>query len=280
MPPPKDWPLFDTSQMIRGPVHDWHVQRMGTGPDLLLLHGAGGSTHSFRAMIPLLAQDFSVTAIDLPGHGYTRLGRQRRSGLQAMAADISGLSDHLNLSLTGIIGHSAGVAIALEMSKHRPDIRVIGINPALGHFEGIAGVVFPAMAKLLAAVPFTAKLFSNLSARPDRIRALIDSTGSNLDEQGLDLYRRLVAHEPHVAGALAMMAQWSLDSLLPNLSSLPTQTLFITGANDKTVPPQVAKNAVKQMMHAELQNIDGFGHLIHEEIPDQIAEICSAFLRA
>ena len=44
---------------------------MGDGPDLLLLHGSGAATHSWRDLAPLLARDFRVIAPDLPGHGFT-----------------------------------------------------------------------------------------------------------------------------------------------------------------------------------------------------------------
>ena len=56
----------------------WHVQMMGTGPQVLLLHGAGAATHSWRDVAPLLARDFTVIAPDLPGHGFTDTPRGRR----------------------------------------------------------------------------------------------------------------------------------------------------------------------------------------------------------
>ena len=113
--------------------------------------------------------------------------------------------------------HSAGGAIALRMAQ--ADLApqggapfVIGINAALGEFPGLAGLVFPVMAKALAAMPFTASLFSGASSNPDRIKALIKSTGSELDAEGLDLYRRLVADRSHVDATLLMMAQWKTST--------------------------------------------------------------------
>ena len=51
---PTDWPHRATSRRIACPPHLWHAQIAGTGPDLLLLHGAGGATHSWRNLMPLL----------------------------------------------------------------------------------------------------------------------------------------------------------------------------------------------------------------------------------
>ncbi len=277
---PEDWPLRQYSRIVRGPVHEWHAQTVGDGPDVLLLHGAGGSVHSFRDLIPPLASSFRVTAIDLPGHGFTRLGAQRRSGLGPMANDIKSFFMSENIRPVAIIGHSAGAAIALQIGQFEPHIRIVGINPALGHFEGIAGVLFPAMAKLLAAMPFTPRLFSTASARPERIKTLIDSTGSKLGADGLALYRSLVARESHVKGALSMMAQWSLDDLLPRFPEIQNEVLFILGEEDTTVPPKVGLDAAAKIRNANTISLGAKGHLVHEESPEDVAQICLDFLRA
>ena len=86
------WPNADLSRRVQGPVHRWHVQEAGQGKTILLLHGAGGSTHNYRDMIPVLAHDFRVVAIDLPGQGFTQLGARHRCGLDPMAQDIAALS--------------------------------------------------------------------------------------------------------------------------------------------------------------------------------------------
>lgn len=48
-----------------------HVEMAGAGPPLVLLHGFGGSTYSWRRVMPELAQSFRVVAVDLNGFGYT-----------------------------------------------------------------------------------------------------------------------------------------------------------------------------------------------------------------
>ena len=88
---PADWPHRDLSRHIACKPHLWHMQEMGAGPLVLLLHGAGGATHSWRHLMPLLAADYRVVAIDLPGQGFTRLGARGRCGLDPMATDIARL---------------------------------------------------------------------------------------------------------------------------------------------------------------------------------------------
>lgn len=279
----KSWPNAQLSRRVQGPVHRWHVQETGTGKTLLLLHGAGGSTHSFRGLIPVLAKDHHVVALDLPGHGFTQLGARHRSGLDPTAHDIAALCTQEGWTPDIIIGHSAGGAVALRLAQ--PDLSprgqtplVIGINAALSEFKGVAGLLFPAMAKALAAVPFTAKLFSGASANPARIKALIDGTGSVLDDEGLALYRRLVADRTHVDGTLIMMAQWRLNPLLDRLPQHQGPVHFIVGDKDKTVSPQVSKDAARLIQNAQVHHLPELGHLAHEERPAEMASLIQSII--
>ncbi len=264
----KGWPLSDHSRVILHRPHRWHVQEAGTGPTLLLLHGAGGATQSWRGVFPILAATHHVVAVDLPGQGFTRLGARDRCNLDAMATDLASLCASEGWHPDVIVGHSAGAAIALRMAEAMdPAPRVIGINAALGNFRGAAGWLFPLMAKVLALTPFTADLFVATSSSPRNIQRLIDGTGSRLDAEGLDLYRRLAADRGHVDATLAMMSQWSLDGLLARLPANPAPTLFIVGDTDKAVPPSVSVDAAARMRDAGVVRLPGLGHLAHEEDP-------------
>ena len=274
------WPLSAASRRIDGPVHRWHAQVCGSGPVLLLLHGAGGSTHSFRDLVPLLSEAYTVVSLDLPGHGFTQLGARQRSGLPATVEDVQRLCGQEGWAPDVIVGHSAGAAVALQMAMTtagQPP-RVIGLNAALGEFPGIAGLVFPLMAKALAAMPFATTLFSTTSANPDRIRTLINSTGSTLEPEGYELYRRLVGDKAHVDGTLKMMAQWDLMPLLRALPDYGGPVDLIVGSNDATVPPSVSETVAAKMPNAQVHRVEGLGHLMHEERPAQIAALIMTLL--
>ena len=66
-----DWPNRAASRFVTVGAMRWHVQVMGSGPVLLLLHGTGASSHSWRDLAPRLARHFTVLAPDLPGHGFS-----------------------------------------------------------------------------------------------------------------------------------------------------------------------------------------------------------------
>ena len=267
-----DWPNSDLSRMIRVRPHDWHVQETGSGPVVLLIHGAGGSSHSYRDLIPLLAQRFRVVAVDLPGHGFTCLGTRHRSALDTMAQDLAALCSHEGWLPAAVVGHSAGAAVALRLAllqELRP--RIVSLNPALEPFRGLAGLTFPVVARMVAMTPFIVDLALKQMATPERVSRLLRGTGSRLEPEGIALYARLFRDRDHVDGVMLMMAQWKLDGLLADLPHVDTPCLFLTGSNDATIPPVIAVDAARRMPRAEVQSLDDYGHLMHEEAPDVIA---------
>lgn len=268
-----DWPLTAYSRQITCRPHRWHVQEYGTGNTIVLIHGAGGATQSFRHLFPLLARDHHVVAIDLPGQGFTRLGARHRCGLDPMAEDLLALTHQEGWNPAMIVGHSAGVAIALRLWELglRPAQGITGINAALGNFKGVAGWLFPLMAKALAATPFSANLFVASTTR-NSVRNLITGTGSVLDAQGQDLYYRLARDRAHVDATLSMMAQWSLNGLLSRLGQIDAPVHLITGLSDRAVPPQVSRDAVSRLPNARLTELPELGHLAHEEDAALVAQ--------
>ncbi|HMO73440.1 MAG TPA: alpha/beta fold hydrolase [Paracoccaceae bacterium] len=268
---PADWPHRAFSQTVVAGPHRWHVQVMGEGPDLLLLHGAGGGGLSSRGLAPLLSPRFRLIVPDLPGQGHTRPGRRDRFGLDAMAEDLGHLCDALGATPDAAIGHSAGAALALRLAEVRPLRAVAGLNAALGTFDGVAGVLFPLIARALRAAPFVPQVFARLTGTTSKVAALLSSTGSTLDAEGVELYRRLVARPDHVEGALAMMAAWRLEGLLGRLPQITLPVLLLAGANDRTVPPEVSARAAGRLPQADCRSLPGLGHLMHEEAPGRIA---------
>lgn len=274
------WPLTQHSRRILHRPHRWHVQEAGSGPTVVLLHGAGGATHSWRGLFPLLMAGFHVIAVDLPGHGFTQSGARQRSGLEDMTIDLSSLIANQGWQPTALIGHSAGAAIALNLAARldTPDLRIITLNAALSNFDGVAGWLFPKLAKLLAVTPFTADVFAATASSSSSVARLIGGTGSTLSPEGIALYQRLVSDRTHVDGTLSMMSQWSLDGLLPRLDQIEAPVLLITGDRDRTVAPEVSRRAAKRLKRAELHSLPGLGHLMHEEDPQAVARLITNFV--
>lgn len=257
--------------------HRWHVVEMGEGPGTLMLHGAGSSALSFRRMADRLEGERRLLIPDLPGHGRTRLGTRQRSGLQPMAEDVGRLAQDRLDRIDLVIAHSAGAAVALEMARHMDVGRIVAINPALRPFDGVAGWLFPMLAKALAINPLAPQILARMTGNTRRIRDLLKAQGSAVDDEMIAHYRALASDPRHVAGTLAMMGQWSVDPLRRALPGIATPVLFLAGANDQTVPPEVSEEAAGMMPNAEVVVMDGLGHLAHEEDPDRVVHAIRDF---
>lgn len=273
------WPNAAHSRFVDSRPYRWHVQVMGEGPVLLLLHGAGAATHSWRGLAPLLARHYRLVMPDLPGHGFTR-HRAGRSTLDAMAADVTTLLDTLGEVPAAYVGHSAGATIALRLALDAPAPRpVVSINGAFAAFDGFAGWLFPVMAKALALNPFTVPAFTAFASRA-RTERMLARTGSRIDAAGLDAYHALIGDRDHVAGTLAKMANWRLDRLSREAGRLQAPVLLMTGGRDGTVPPRVSDAFAERLHDPRHVRMPDLGHLMHEEAPDRVAAEVDAFFAA
>jgi magnesium chelatase accessory protein len=277
----KDWPNREASSFVRAGGYEWHVQMMGSGPVCLLIHGTGAATHSWRDVMPLLAQHYTVVAMDLPGHGFTK-GSGKSPTLEGMATSVAALLDELKLTPDIIVGHSAGVAIAAQLLLDRKwQTPLIGFTPALMPFPGLAAKIFPSLAKMLFTNPFVAIIFSRMAQAPGQTaKFLARATGSNIDAAGAQFYTRLFSKSGHCDGAIRMMANWRLEGLGARLGNLASPVLLVSAAKDAAIPKPAVVQAVALIPGCETQEMAALGHLAHEEYPAQTVKIIVEFAKA
>ena len=274
-----DWPNRDASRFIEAAGIRWHVQRMGEGPSLLLIHGTGAATHSWRGLMPILARHFTVIAPDLPGHGFTQSPPPHRLSLPGMASDIGQLLHKLAVDPQIAVGHSAGAAILARMCLDRkiaPRL-LISLNGAFVPYGGIANHLLSPLAKLLVMNPLVPRMFAWQASNAGAVERLIQNTGSTIDAQGIALYGKLVRSPAHVAAALQMMANWRLEPLLHDLPRLATTLLLAAADNDRSISPEVARQVREVYPPASIEHVPGLGHLAHEEQPALIADLIARY---
>ncbi len=301
-----DWPHREASRFVNAAGLRWHVQEFGARGDetaavpsppyapqgasrsgaadaserpiALLLHGTGASTHSWAGLAPLLAENFRVIAMDLPGHAFTDTPAPQGLSLPGMARSLSQLLAALGVTSPQVsmaIGHSAGAAIAVRMAldgQIAPKC-IVSLNGALLPLSGLAGQLFLPTAKLLAATTWAPKLFSRRAADPKVLQRLLDGTGSTVDAPGAEIYGRLVRSPAHVAGALGMMANWDLRPIERELPRLQTPLHLIIGEQDRTIPPAQARRVQLRLPSATIVSLPGLGHLAHEEQPARVVDV-------
>ncbi len=273
-----DWPHMDRSRFVQTPGVRWHVQVAGSGPVLLLLHGAGASTHTWRDVLPRLSADFTVVCPDLPGHALSHIAPGWRPGLREMADALDHLLSALHLQPQVVVGHSAGGAVAAQWVLDHPshtcaaDPTLIGLNPAWLPIPGMASWMFPVAAKVLALNPLSALWIARHGKRPEVVKRLVDETGSRLDAQGVDYYARLIRQPAHVRGVLAMMAAWDMGALGRRMGTLRGPVFMHLGGRDTTVPTSWSGRTYSVVAQARGITAPELGHLAHEEAPAVVAE--------
>ncbi len=271
-----DWPNREASRFVAAGGLDWHVQVAGSGPSMLLLHGTGASTHSWRDLFMPLAERFTVIAPDLPGHGFTSLPESSGGlSLAGMANSVSALLAQLDVVPDIAVGHSAGVAVLLRMALDHaisPKL-IISLNGALLPFGGMAGQIFPPLARLLVSNPFVPALMAWRGSDRGSVTRLIEGTGSSLDAAGLRYYTRLFGNRGHVDATLRMMANWQLDGLVEDFAKLDQPLLLVAGERDKAVSPEEARRIRRMLPKSGFASLPGLGHLAHEERPAELVEL-------
>jgi magnesium chelatase accessory protein len=272
----RDWPNRQHSRFLSASGVVWHLQEMGAGPKLLLLHGTGAATHSFRDLAPKLATDFHLLAPDLPGHGFTSMPSSSDLSLGGMARRAGGLLKQAGFDPEIAVGHSAGAAILIEMALSgliRPRV-IIAINGALLPIRGAS--LFSPLAKLLFLNPLAPRLLAWRARSNQATRLLLESTGSNIDPIGIELYQRLFRKPGHIAGTLGMMANWGVADLQYRIGGLSVPLILVSSANDTAVSPRDAEIIGARARTVRIVRLGSGGHLVHEEQPARIASLISS----
>ena len=270
-----DWPNRGASRFVQAGGLRWHVQEFGAGPSLLLVHGTGAATHSWRALAPLLAQRFRVLAPDLPGHGFTESAEADRMSLPGMADSLGALLQAVDFKPQIVAGHSAGAAILARLcldARIAPRV-LISLNGALLPLGGLRSPVFSPLTRLFVSNPFVPRLFAWQASDPGVFGRMMEQTGSRIDTTGADFYRRLAGKPRHVAAALDMMARWDVRDLARELPGLTVPLVLVSGEQDRMIPPSHAVDVQRLLPAAERIDLQGLGHLAHEERPAELASI-------
>jgi len=268
-----------TSHTIASPAGTLRYLKAGTGAPLVLLHTVRTQAEHFRDLIPLVADRYTVYALDLPGMGYSEIVPGASYEEPAMRAGVERLLGELDLEDVTLLGESMGAVLALTTAADLPDRvrRVIAVN-AYDFAGGIArsgllaravvtGVLAPGVGPLIAGVEPKAVMRRMLRG------GLGDKTA--LREDYLDELLR-VGRRPGYP-AVARGVYRNLPGLISARSHYPEVKApihLVYGEQDWSRPSDRAAN--RQLLpDAEFTQVPGAGHFIALERPDVLAGLLS-----
>ncbi|NUR04194.1 MAG: alpha/beta hydrolase [Streptomyces sp.] len=254
--------------------------KAGTGAPLVLLHTVRTQAEHFRHLIPLIAERYTVYALDLPGMGYSEIVPGASYDEPAMRAGVERLLTGLDLRDVTLVGESMGAVLALTMAADLPERvrRVVAVNTY--DFRGgiarsgllarvvVSGVLAPGVGPVIAGVEPRAALRRILQG------GLGDRTALRADY--VDELLRVGGRPGYPAVARAVYQ--ALPSLIAARSRYPevkAPVHLLYGEKDWSRPSD--REANRQLLPAaEFTQVPGAGHFIALERPDVLAGLLNA----
>ena len=165
-----------------------YYETHGAGRPLILLHGGLGSGEMFGPILPTLAANHQVIAVDLQGHGRTA-DIDRPLDVRLMAGDIAALIDHLGLDRPDVMGYSLGGGVAFHTAVRYPELvgrlvfvsanlRRSAIYPEMLAQQGQMGA---AVAEFLKDTPMY-EVYHRVAPRPEDFGRLLDKIGEAMSK--------------------------------------------------------------------------------------------------
>ena len=272
-------------------VHDIPVGRhristltMGRGPDVLLLHGLGGTRASLFETAAALSGTYRVHAPDLPGFGSSCKPALGGYNARWFAEIMFGLMDRLELPRAHVVGNSMGGRVAIEMGLNAPDrIGALGLLcPAVAWIRRGLHPIVRLMRPELGLLPhaFRRSVVASQFWSMFYDRDLIDPAVADLV---VDEFQRIY----HTAGAryallasarnIYLEAPFGRHGFYRRLAELQPPALFVWGSHDRLVPPAFSRHVRKWLPQAEQVTIDGCGHVPQVERADETNELLLSF---
>ena len=163
-----------------------YFETLGTGRPLILLHGGLGSGEMFGPILPALAAQHQVIAVDLQGHGRTA-DIDRPIDIRLMADDIAALIDHLGLDKPDVVGYSLGGGVAFFTAVKYPEkVGRLVMTSANIRRDAIPAEMLAQQAQVnAAAAEFMKdtpmyKLYQEVAPRPEDFPRLLDKLGESM----------------------------------------------------------------------------------------------------
>jgi pimeloyl-ACP methyl ester carboxylesterase len=260
-----------------------HVEKTGTGPPLVAIHGFGASLYTWHAIRQTLEATHTVHAFDLKGHGLSPKPDDGKYSVHDQAALIADYIKDQGLSNVTLVGHSFGggvsLALALDLIQHAPGtlgslVVIDGAaynQPLPGFIRALRLPILGALSQYLLPISWQVRIVLRLAFFHDE-RITDDAVaayGAALRMPGGRRALRETARQILPADIEALAAQYP---------TIHVPALIIWGREDQIVPLWVGERLSAALPNARLVVFDQVGHVPHEETPDPVRLELEAFL--
>jgi pimeloyl-[acyl-carrier protein] methyl ester esterase len=248
-----------------------HCQRIGVGPDLVLLHGWGLHAGIWAPLAEALAPRFRLHLYDLPGHGRSEPVETftLESVCETLAQDVPEQAHWLGWSLGGMV--------ALEFAARYPQ-RVTRLVLLASNPKFVIGADWPHALAFEVLDGFAHELSTDYAKTLQRFLSLV-ARGA-LDSSVLRTLRRALATAPAptqtaLSGGLAILRD---ADLRPCVRELRMPVLWLGGARDTLVPIAALRAMTALYPHMQLREVESAGHAPFVSHSKQCAQALTEFL--
>ena len=254
-----------------------HVEKMGAGAPLMLIHGWGMHGGMWGEMLEKLAQHYTVHSVDFPGHG--KSAHIAPYDLDALVASVSAYVRKNNFAqpLT-VCGWSLGGQVALRWAQHAPvqvsKIILLASTPCFVQRAdwpcAMPSATFQAFEQdLQQGAERTLKRFIALQARgSERERECLAHLRGSLLNHGQ-------AHHAALREGLVILRETDLRALLSHISQ---PVLVVAGEFDSLTPMPAAQYLAEHLPNAKMVTIKGAAHVPFLSHPDELVMQLKKFM--
>ncbi len=252
-------------------------ETIGTGPDLVILHGLFGSGENWRSQAKKLAPDFTVHCMDLRNHGDSP--HSPVMNYPAMAADVIHTCEQSGLSSFHLLGHSMGGKTAMQLALTHPSVikKLIIVDIGPKQYPHHHAAILEGMGELQAAG--ANKLLESRRAADTLLATTVENTATrsfllkNLQRTDSGHYELRINLDAIVKGYDDIAA-----AIAPTTEPRHEPTLFIKGGESDYLQTSDQAGLVALFPGAKLKAIGGAGHWPQSEKPDVVYKIIHDFL--
>ncbi len=251
-----------------------HYEQAGEGPVLVLLHGIGSNSRSWRQQLAALSDEFKVIAWDAPGYGRSDDPpfSEETFRMAHFADYLAGLLDVLEIERAHILGLSMGGVIAQEFYRRYPS-RLISLILADTNRGGGVRPEAERLEQLRTRLKATENP-AELAQR--RAPALLSPIAS--PDQVAEVEQ--IMAEIHPAGYRMASYAMSYANQTELLAQITAPTLIICGEQDGVTPPRESELLHRSIPGAKFVLIPNAGHVSNQEQPALFNQIVRGFLHS
>ena len=266
--------------------HRVSYRTAGDGPEVVvLIHGITGSADTWEEVIPALAEEFTVVAPDLLGHGHSAKPRGDYS-LGAYASGVRDVVAALGYDHATVVGHSLGGGVAMQLAYQFPercDRLVLVSSGGLGRevHPLLRAAALPGAEFVLPIVCAT-KLRDAGNAVWGALGQLGLSAGPDLEEMWRG-YASLADRDAQQAFVHTLRTivdgggqRVSATDRLYLAAEVPT--LLVWGEADRIIPVEHGIEAQEAIPGSRLEVFEGAGHFPHRTDPDRFVDALVDFV--